>query len=82
MARCSLFQNELQWSYKIENTVVFNGFRKRLDGSELDGSEHFEKSCQNVSGAAVGGAAGADAASAVCIYYALQGGASCTRIST
>ena len=45
---------------------------KRLDGSELDGSEHFEKNCQNVpgaAGAAVGAAAGAAAAaaSAVCI---------------
>ena len=41
---------------------------KRLDGSELDGSEHFEHNCQNVpgaAGAAAGTAAGAAAASAL-----------------
>ena len=51
-----------------------SNFWKRLDGSELDGSEHFEKNCQNVpgaAGAAVGAATGATAASAVCIYYVL-----------
>ena len=50
---------------------------KRLDGSELDGSEHFETNCQNIpgaAGAAVGAAAGAAAASAVCIYYVITGG--------
>ena len=39
--------------------------RKRLDGSELDESEHFKQHCQNVpeaAGAAVGAAAGAAAA--------------------
>ena len=48
---------------------------KRLDGSELDGSEHFEKNCPNVpggAGAAVGAAAGA--AASVCIYYVIMGG--------
>ena len=42
-----------------------------LDGSELDGSEHFEKIAKmpGAAGAAVGAAAGAAAASAVCIYY-------------
>ena len=51
---------------------------KRLDGSELDGSEHFEKNCQNVpgaAGAAVGAAAGAAAASAVCILSCTYTGA-------
>ena len=50
---------------------------KILDGSELDGSEHFEQNCQNVpgaAGAAVRAASGA-AASAVCIYYVTTGGA-------
>ena len=42
---------------------------KRLDGSELDGSEHFERNCQNVPGAA-----GASPASAACIYYIIIGG--------
>ena len=53
------------------------GVWKRLDGSELDGSEHFEQNCQNVpgaAGAAVGAAAGAAAASALCIYYVITGG--------
>ena len=52
--------------------------RKRLDGSELDGSENFEKNCQNVpgaAGAAVGAAAGAAAASAVRILSCTYTGA-------
>ena len=39
--------------------------RKRLDGSELDGPEHFEKNCKKVpgdAGAAAGATAGAAAA--------------------
>ena len=48
--------------------------RKRLEGPELEGPEHFEKKYQNVPGAA-GPAAGAAAASAVCIYYVIIGGA-------
>ena len=47
---------------------------KRPDGSELDGSEHFEKKCQNVPGAA-GAAVGAAAASAVCILSCTYMGA-------
>ena len=51
---------------------------KRQDGSELDGSEHFEKKCHNVpgaAGAAVGAAARAAAASAVCILSCTYTGA-------
>ena len=61
-----------------ETVAVRSGDRKRLDGSELDGSEHFEKNCQNVpgaAGAAVGAAAGAAAASAVCILSCTYTGA-------
>ena len=49
--------------------------RKRLAGSELDGSEHFEKRLPKCLGAA-GAAVGAAAASAVCIYYVITGGRS------
>ena len=41
---------------------------KRLNGSELDGSEHFEKNCQNVPGDA-GAAVGAAAAAAVAAFH-------------
>ena len=55
-----------------------NCLRKRLDGPELDGPEHFEKNCKKVpgdAGAAAGATAGAAAASAVCIHYVIIGGA-------
>ena len=48
--------------------------RKRLEGPELEGPEHFEKKYQNVPGAAgpaAGAAAASAAASAVCIYYVI-----------
>ena len=54
--------------------VVLSQLWKRLDGSELDGLEHFETNCQNVPGAA-GAAVGAAAASAVCILSGTYTGA-------
>ena len=54
------------------------GPRKRLDGPELDGPEHFEKNCKKVpgdAGAAAGATAGAAAASAVCILSCTYTGA-------
>ena len=57
-------------STQVINRAIVSEAWKRLDGSQLDGSEHSEKDCQNVpgvAGAAVGAAAEAAAASAVCI---------------
>ena len=62
--------------YEVPVQLIFDdgkgGVQKRLDGSELDGSEHFEKNCQNVpgaAGAAVGAAAGAAVASAAAFVF-------------
>ena len=56
--------------YLCQSSVKIVTIRKRLDGPELDGPEHFEKKCKKVpgdAGAAAGATAGVAAASAAAI---------------